>query len=213
MGDNYDGLQLTIFKCPSYSGDTRVRGLRQGSQKFTEVNESRLKSRVNDLVLSQDYYGAADRWLDFPDHMLKTGRVPRSSLLPGASSPILEMLAGLIFGGSSPGSRKARMATPAIREDADAYLVPGSLKIRKVHDTLVDTQSASSIHPGPKKTALPAASSGGHSSYSGGYSGSSGSSSLRLRKKLLRANVFAAADPPGLKRHPDTSRQHLILLF
>ena len=175
LGDNYDGLQLTIFKCPSYSGDTRVAAYGKGLKKFTEVNESRLKSRVNDLVLSQDYYGAAERWLDFSDHMLKTGRVPRSSASWGFFT-ILEMLAGLIFGGSSLARAKARMATPAIREDADAYLVPGSLKIRKVHDTLVDTTVSKQYSPRPKENRSSGGSSGGHSSYSGGYSGSSGSS-------------------------------------
>ena len=175
FGDNYDGLQLTIFKCPSYSGDTRVSAYGKGLDKFTEVNEGRLKSRVNDLVLSQDYYGAADRWLDFSDHMLKTGRVPRSSLSWGFFT-VLEMLAGLIFGGTSLARAKARMATPQVKEDADAYLVPGSLKIKKVHDTLVDTTVNRVYSPRPKENRSSGGSSGGHSSYSGGYSGSSGSS-------------------------------------
>lgn len=175
FGDNYDGLQLTIFKCPSYSGDTRVAAYGKGLKKFTEVNESRLKSRVNDLVLSKDYYGAADSWLDFSDHMLKTGRVPRSSFSWGFFT-LLEMLAGLLFGSTSLARAKARMATPEIREDADAYLVSGSLKIRKVHDTLVDTTVNRVYSPRPKENRTSGGSSGGHSSYSGGYSGSSGSS-------------------------------------
>ena len=175
FGDNYDGLLLTIFKCPSYSGDTRVSAYGKGLDKFTEVNENRLRGRVNDLVLSQEYYAAADSWLDFSDHMLKTGRVPRSSLSWGFFT-ILEMLAGLIFGGSSLARAKARMATPKVREDADTYLVPGSLKIKKVHSTLVDTTVHRQYSPRPKENRSSGGSSGGHSSYSGGYSGSSGSS-------------------------------------
>ena len=175
LGDNYDGLQLTIFKCPSYSGDTRVAAYGKGLDKFTDVNESRLRGRVNDLVLGQDYYGAADRWLDFSDHMLKTGRVPRSSFSWGFFTA-LEMLAGLIFGGTSLSRAKARMATPKIKEDADTYLVPGSLKIRKVHDTLLDSVVNRQYSPRPKENRSSGGSSGGHSSYSGGYSGSSGSS-------------------------------------
>ena len=86
------------------------------------------------------------------------------------------MLAGLIFGGTSLARAKARMATPQVKEDADAYLVPGSLKIKKVHDTLVDTTVNRVYSPRPKENRSSGGSSGGHSSYSGGYSGSSGSS-------------------------------------
>ena len=175
FGENYDGLQLTIFKCPSYSGDTRVSAYGKGLDKFTEVNANRLQGRVNDLVLSQEYFAAADSWLDLSGHMLKTGRVPRSSLSWGFFT-ILEMLAGLIFGGTSLARAKARMATPTIREDADTYLVPGSLKIKKVHSTLIDTTVHRQYSPRPKENRSSGGSSGGSSSYSGGYSGSSGSS-------------------------------------
>ena len=176
FGDDYDGLQLTIFKCPSYSGDTRVAAYGKGLRRFTDVNKNRLQGRVNDLVLSQEYYNAAKLWLDLSDHMLKTGRVPRSSLSWGFFT-ILEMLAGLIFGGTSLARAKARMATPRIKEDADSYLVPGSLKIKKVHSTLVDTTVQKQYSPRPKENrSSGSSSSGGRSSYSGGYSGSSGSS-------------------------------------
>ena len=69
------------------------------------------------------------------------------------------------------------MATPKIKEDADSYLVPGSLKIKKVHSTLVDTTVQKQYSPRPKENrSSGSSSSGGRSSYSGGYSGSSGSS-------------------------------------
>ena len=52
----------------------------------------------------------------------------------------------------------------------------GSLKIKKVHSTLVDTTVHRQYSPRPKENRSSGGSSGGHSSYSGGYSGSSGSS-------------------------------------
>lgn len=176
FGDDYDGLELTIFKRPYASGDTRVSAFGKGLKKFTDVNKNRLQSRVNDMVLSQEYYKAADSWLDFSGHMLKTGRVPRSAL-SWEIFTILEMLAGLIFGGTSLARAKARMATPEIKEDADAYMVPGSLKIKKVHETLIDSVVNRQYSPRSKGNSSSRGSSGGgRSSYSGGYSGSSGSS-------------------------------------
>jgi uncharacterized membrane protein YgcG len=90
---------------------------------------------------------------------------------------IIEFLAGLIFGGASLVRAKASMATPAIREDADSYIVRDSVHIKKVEDTLLDSVVSRHYSPPPKRNDDDdRGSSSGRSSYSHSYSGSSGSS-------------------------------------
>ena len=177
-GEGYDGLQLTIFKRPNYIGYSHISATGSGTDKLTDVNLERLTSRCDSLVEEGNYNAAADQWLSQADHMLRTGRAPRSMASWGISTA-LELLAGLLFGGISLGRAKARMATPKIQENADAYLVPGSLSIRNVQDTLVDTTVSRTYSPPPKDTSSRdsgGGSSGGRSSYSSSYKGSSGSS-------------------------------------
>ena len=173
-GDNYDGIMLTIFKRPNYSGGVRVTASGKGLDKLTEINKDRLESRCQDVVLSREYYEAASNWLDQTGHMLRTGRAPRSSASWGFVT-LLEMLAGAIFGGISLGRAKSRMVTPSIKENANAYVVPGSLKIRKVEDTLIDTTVQKQYSPRPKESRSSGGSSGGgRSSYSSSHTSSSG---------------------------------------
>ncbi len=175
-GDAYDGIQLTIFKRPNYSGYAIVNASGTGLDKLSGVNRSRLQDRCTDVVLHQDYFKAADQWLDQTGHMLRTGRVPRSA---GSwqFTLIIEFLAGLIFGGVSLARAKASMATPAIREDADSYIVRDSVHIKKVEDTLLDSVVSRHYSPPPKRNDDDdRGSSSGRSSYSHSYSGSSGSS-------------------------------------
>jgi uncharacterized protein len=106
--------------------------------------------------------------------MLRTGRAPRSAISWHFFTAI-EFLIGIIFGGVSLSRAKARMATPEIRENADAYLVPGSLHVRKVADDLVDKTVSRTYSPPPKETrSSGGSSSSGRSSYSSSHHSSSG---------------------------------------
>ena len=173
FGDNYDGIMLTIFKRPNYSGDVSVTASGKGLDRLTDVNLNRLEGRCGDTVLSREYGDAAGLWLDMTEHMLRTGRVPRSKA-SWEFFTVVELLIGAIFGGASLGRAKARMATPTVRENADSYLVPGSLHIKKVENTLLDTTVHRQYSPRPKESRSSGGSSSGRSSYSGSHSSSSG---------------------------------------
>lgn len=173
FGDNYDGIMLTIFKRPNYSGDVSVTASGKGLERLTDVNLNRLEGRCGDTVLSREYGDAAGLWLDMTEHMLRTGRVPRSNA-SWEFFTVVELLIGAIFGGASLGRAKARMATPTVRENADSYLVPGSLHIKKVENTLLDTTVHRQYSPRPKESRSSGGSSSGRSSYSGSHTSSSG---------------------------------------
>lgn len=175
LGDNYDGIQLTLFKRPDYAGRVRVSASGKGLDKLTEVNKNRLEDRCETLVLNKEYYEAADAWLDQTEHMLRTGRVPKSSV-SWKFSTIIELLAGFIFGRMSLSAAKSRMATPKVKENADAYLVRGSLRISRTADTLLNSTVHKAYSPLPKNTERSSGgSSGSHkSSYSHSHTSSSG---------------------------------------
>ena len=175
-GDGYDGIELTIFKRPYYSAFAEVSGFGSVLSKLTDKNRTRLKDRCGNALSDDDYYKAASAWLDQAGHMLKTGRAPRSAGSWGFVTA-LELIAGLIFGGRTLSKARRKMAAPQLHQDADAYLVPGSLKVAKLRDTFL--YSTTSRHYSPVKTedrSSGGSSSGGRSSYSSSYSGSSGSS-------------------------------------
>ena len=177
LGEDYDGIQLTIFKRPGYKGRECVTASGSASDKLTDVTRPRLETRCDSLVYDGEYYEAARRWISQADHMLRTGRAPRSDA-SWMFVTILELLVGLIFGRISLGRAKAGMATPEIKENADACLVPGSLKIRNVQDTFLYATMDRVYSPPKEDRSSDDSSSGssGHSSYSSSYSGSSGSS-------------------------------------
>ena len=68
------------------------------------------------------------------------------------------------------------MVSPSIRENADAYLIPGSLHVTNMGDEYLET-TISQIYDPVKETRSndsDSSSSSGRSSYSSSYSGSSG---------------------------------------
>lgn len=174
-GDKYDGIMLTLFKRPNYSGRACVYAAGSGLDKLSSVNKNRLESRCTDLLLSRAYYEAASQWLDQTGHMLRTGRAPRSSASWNFWTTV-ELIIGAIFGAISLGRAKKKMKTPVITEHADSYLVKGSLKIRKIKDHLIDTTVSRHYSPVREERSSGGGGSGGGSSYSHSYSGSSGSS-------------------------------------
>ena len=174
LGDSYDGIMFTVYKLPGYYYDGAVTsGFGSVEKKLTETAEDRLVSRAESLIEDENYYGAMMGWLDQTDHFLKTGRAPRS-LASWLATLVLALAAGGAFGGISLAIARKRMATPKLQENADAYLVKGSLSVQRVADLYL--RSATSRRYDPVEDRSSGGSSSGGSSYSSSYSGSSGSS-------------------------------------
>ena len=178
LGEEYDGILLTIFKRPGYTPPSPcVTASGKGSEKLTETNRSRLCSRCLSRVESGRYYDAANSWLSQTEHMLRTGRAPRSAASWGFSV-LGSLLAGLIFGGISLASASSSMNTPKVHSDAGRYLVPGSLHIRTVEDTFLYSNVSKTYSPEEKERSSSSddssSSGSSSSSFSSSYSGSSG---------------------------------------
>ena len=177
FSDEYDGIQLTIFKRPGYVGGVNVYASGKGLKKLSEVNKNRLENRCDGLISGGEYYEGASQWLDQTGHMLRTGRAPRSSA-SWRFTTILEMLAGLIFGSFSLGKAKARMATPQTKENANSYIVQKSIRIRNIANRLLDSRVSEVYSPVKRESSDSGdhSSGGGSSTFHSSYSGSSGSS-------------------------------------
>ncbi len=165
-------VMLTVFKRPYYSTEVYVTGYGAVREKLTEVNTERLISRCSG-AMEDSYDDAFLGWLDQTEHLLRTGRAPRSAV-SWALSAALALACGLIVGGVSLGGAKAKMRKPQLQSRADAYLVPGSLRVRKVSDTLVNTSTSRRYDPVRTDNDSRGGGSSGRSSYSSSYSGSSG---------------------------------------
>ena len=179
-GENYDGIELTIFKRPYYTGTAEVTAYGAAEEKLTETNQKRLVSRFGTIsISSEETYAKADAWLDQTEHMLKTGRAPRSAGSWGFFTA-LELTAGLIFGGISLSRAKAKMPQVKKKKNADPYVVQNSLRVAKVSDTFLNRTVSRVYSPPPKEDDSSSRSSGssssGRSSYSSSHTSSSGRS-------------------------------------
>lgn len=175
VGDDFDGIQLTIFKRPEYTGYPAVSAYGKCAEKLTETNDSRLERRCEGELMDRDYYAAAAQWIEQTDHMMKTGRAPQSAM-HWIGSWIIAALIGCIYAGISLFRAYIGMDTPAIAENANAYYVDGSLKMRKVSDTFLDMRTTKQYRPRETRSSGGSSSGGGRSSYSSSYKGSSGTS-------------------------------------
>ena len=175
LGDNYDGIALTVFKRPGYVGSVCITASGTGAKKLTAVAESRLRSRCVGKMGDDTNYDAISGWLSQTEHLLRTGRAPRS-LGSWIFMTILELLIGAVVGVVALFRARSKMVSPSIRENADAYLIPGSLHVTNMGDEYLET-TISQIYDPVKETRSndsDSSSSSGRSSYSSSYSGSSG---------------------------------------
>ncbi|MCR4740228.1 MAG: TPM domain-containing protein, partial [Lachnospiraceae bacterium] len=176
-GDGFEGLLLVILKNEDYN--TKLSCLYgEGSveAKLKGKNYSRLLGNLNDAAGSdRNFYKAFDRYLDQTEHMLKTGRVPRSGWY-WSLAWILGTLGGSITGGSLLSGAKRKMETPAIKGDADMYLVKETVSING-SDHFVTRNTSRKYSPVERSSSSSSgSSSSGRSSYSSSYSSSSGHS-------------------------------------
>jgi len=176
LGDDYDGILLTVFKRQGYQSDNCLYASGKGLEKLTEVNRERLRGFVQDGMDGGNYHFTLKRFLQQTDHMERTGRVPRS-LIYWIFMTVLSAVSGSIFGGSSLLRASMRMAVPKMQENADAYLVPGSLVVKNLGEVFLGSSTTSKyIPPVSRSSGGGSSSSSGRSSYRSSYSGSSGRS-------------------------------------
>ncbi len=170
FGDEYEGILLTALQVYGTGYICNMTAEGAGAMHLTEVNRERLIEQCEDSCRDGEVYKGVRRWLDQVDGMYRKGRVPRTAgswTFTAVIESIVGAFAGLIVW------IKARlgMHTPETKTNADAYLVPGSLQVERLYDNYLGTTSVRRYDPVQRSS-----SGGGGSSYSGGYSGSSGSS-------------------------------------
>ena len=176
-GNNNDnGLGFFIIKTNEGSYLTYVCGSGECAEKMSEVNVTRLCGNFKDTATSAyNVYKATDKYLDQAGHMLKTGRVPRTAWYWGLMT-VLGAIGGMISGGTTLGRAKKKMETPALKTDADLYLVKDTMNIDAV-DRYLTTHTSRTYSPiKTDDSSSSRSSSSGRSSYSSSYSSSSGHS-------------------------------------
>ncbi|MBO6060913.1 MAG: TPM domain-containing protein [Clostridia bacterium] len=173
FGDNYDGIILTLF-----TDDNEAYMLHDGagSKNISQVNETRLYQGIDGLVSGGNYYGAADRWLNYLDKTYRTGRVPRTPAvwsLRSAAAGIVSLI------GSSIGAGKAKRSMVTVRSayDASEFLDRSSLQVAQTRDEFVNSSVSRVYSPVSSGSDRPGSSgSHGGSTYHSSYHGSSGTS-------------------------------------
>lgn len=178
LGENYDGIFLTVYRGSGDRAGTRLTVSGAGAAKLTETNENRLREYCEDAVNNGQTFEGLRRWLDNVEHMERTGRVPRTALYW-----ILTALAGSALGSAVGGialaGAKRRMRTPQPKTEANRYVLSDTSRITGAGAAYLYSTSSRHYIP-PAESSRSSGSSGrrssGRSSYSGSYSGSSGSS-------------------------------------
>jgi len=174
-GAGYDGLLLTVFYRSGYYCAARLTASGAGSNRLSETNADRLLTAVRDKIDGDEAYAGLSQWLRQVSHMEKTGRVPRSAGYwagTAAVSCIIGALAGLVLLLRA----KVKMRNPRTQVDADYYLDKGRMRISGGGDRYLYTSTSQRYAPVQQRSSGGGGGGGGHSSFSGGYSGSSGSS-------------------------------------
>lgn len=171
LGENYDGVALGIF--PN-DDSVEIRAYGSAQDKLNLTNIDRLRDAAGSRTDVGDYYGSANRWLDYLDTTLRTGRTPRTPIIWVIRSAISGVV-GLIAGAVRTSSAKRTMTTVRTAYSANDHLVTDSCRMQNAGDQFV-RNDITRVYSPRRTDNDRGSSSGGHSSYSGGYSGSSGSS-------------------------------------
>lgn len=174
FGPDYDGILMVLFNRPGNMPDNRIYASGKGLDRLTAVNLERMRDAIRDRQNSGKYYEAAATYLRQLDHMKRTGRVPRS-VGYWIFISVLGALAGLVFGAISLSRASRRMTVPQTQENADQYLVAGSLNLTVLGDQFVRTSTSRRYIQPVSKSSGGSGSSGG-STYRSSYTGSSGRS-------------------------------------
>ena len=167
-------LQPKTCQYADYSPKLDISFFGEGFEELTDEALSRYSGRTLSLIREGKSEEGFSLWCDMTENYLKKGRVPRSGL-SWFLRLLFAMIAGLIVGGVALGRAKSSMKTPAIRENADGYLVSGSLSVTGGNDTFLSSTTSRRYDP-PSSSSSSSSSRSSSSSYSSSYSGSSGRS-------------------------------------
>ena len=140
---------------------------------LSEVNEDRLRGHCESKLDEKAYFKALNQWLNHTEHMFRTGRVPRSAGY-WVFVVLLSLAVGAAVGGASLAWAKKRMEVPAMKTNANGYLVKNSLSVEPVSDEFIRSVTTRTYDPVETKSSDSGSSSSGRSSYSSSYRGSSG---------------------------------------
>ncbi|MCR4689963.1 MAG: TPM domain-containing protein [Lachnospiraceae bacterium] len=172
MGEDYSGILITVFKPYGSSNDVVVTGYGRGEEILTDTAKDRLAWRLegeldSDSTTKEEAFSKGLSWVK---HLLQTGRVPRSGL-SWFFSTAFELIVALIIAAIMRSHAKKKMDTPVKAENAEPYLVKGSLNVQYVKDKFLSTNTVRKYNPPSSSSS--SSSSSGRSSYSRSYSGSS----------------------------------------
>lgn len=172
LGDSFEGTQLTLFTQSRSSNMYSSPGLQD---KLNDRNTELLLEAVADPAEEGDLFKAADRWLSYLDRTLKTGRVPRTPIVWAIRSAFAGVISII---GSAISSSKAKRSMRTVRTayEASDHLVRDRLMIGGGSDIFTHTTESRVYSPIVQEREGHSGGGGGGSSYSGGYSGSSGTS-------------------------------------
>lgn len=171
VGDGYDGMMLVLYRTSEYGGYSFTYGFGSCEAKLTDVAADRLEEHVEDKLRAGRAFDAASGYLDETEHLLRTGRVPRT-FGSWMKTLALGLILGSVFGLIALLYAIGKMRTVQKKSNADRYLVPNSLRVASLRDDYLGTTTSRRYHPRERGSG---GSSGG-SSYSSSYSGSSGAS-------------------------------------
>ncbi len=166
---------LLLIKAPGgREPDMHNYGFGKGKEILTELADNRLRNRCIDYLREGDAAYSVTEWLYDAKVLMEKGRVPRGFgywffTFVGC------LIAGAIFGAIRLGKARSKMKKPTIIENADQYIVPGTLSIRKVKDAFLH-KSTNKVYSPIQTESSSSRSSSSSSSYKSSYSGSSGRS-------------------------------------
>jgi uncharacterized membrane protein YgcG len=173
FGDKYTGTQLTLLT--DGSGYVNMLPEDTDSTKLTPTNIDRLIDGAQGPANSGDYYKAADRWLNYLERTLKTGRTPRTPFVWGMRSLIASFVS-LIGSGIHMAGAKSSMKTVRTAYTAGEHLTRDSMGFESTRDEFIRSTVSKVYSPVSRESSSGSSGHHGGSSYSGGYHGSSGSS-------------------------------------
>ena len=179
-GAENGGLLLTVLRHRGHDAEVVITAYGAATEKLTEKNRERLTERCSSRRSLYGYYEMTSGWLDQAEHMLKTGRAPRSA---GSwiGTGVLALLAGSIFGGAALSGAKKTMTVPKPQTSAGRYLAAEPL-VEASGDTYLRTDTHRVYSPvresshDDDSSSRSSGSSSGRSTYSSSYRGSSGAS-------------------------------------
>ena len=174
LGSDFKGVMLTLMT--DGSGYVNMLPENADTTKLNSVNIDRLIEGAEGPAESGNYYKAANRWLNYLEKTLKTGRTPRTPAVWGLRSVVASVIS-LIGSGAHMTSAKRSMKTVRTAYTASEHLTRDSLGFNNAKDEFIRS-TVSRVYSPVARSSYSGGSSGhsGGSSHSGSYHGSSGSS-------------------------------------